>query len=362
MPKDYYNVLGVEKSASQDEIKKAFRKLAHQHHPDKPGGNEDKFKEANEAYQVLGDPEKRKKYDQFGSSAFSGGAGSGFAGENGGFGGGGFNGFGQGFEGVDLGDLFGDLGGMFGFGGGGRRGTPRGSDIQVDIELSFHDAIVGVERDIALTKAVPCERCAGLGAEPGTKMKECETCKGAGTITFQQRTMLGIIQNRRVCAECQGEGKIPETFCTSCRGVGLDHKRKTIKIKLPSGVNEGDMIRVRGEGEAAKGGQNGDLFLRMHVEHDPRFFRDGVTIRSVVEIGFSQAGLGTHVDVPVVEGGEVSLNIPAGTQSGTEMRLKGKGVPKGTHRGDHLVTIQVVTPKKLSREQKKLLEELNLNE
>lgn len=358
MAKDYYKVLGVEKGASQDEIKKAFRKLAHQYHPDKPTGDEEKFKEANEAYQVLGDEEKRKTYDQFGSAAFENG---GFGGGNG-FGGQGFGGFGQGFEGVDLGDIFGDLGDMFGFGGGGgrRRGTPKGADIHVDVKLSFHDAVFGVEHEFSVTKSVACERCGGVAAEPGTKMKECGTCHGSGTVTQQQRTILGVIQSRRVCDACQGEGQAPETPCTSCHGVGLEQKRKTLQVQLPSGLNDGDVIRVRGEGEAVKGGVTGDAFLRVRVTPDRRFVRDGTTIRSVVEVGFTQAALGTEVDVPIVDGGEVTLSIPAGVQSGTELRLKGKGVPKSGHRGDHLVSVRVVTPKKLSREQKKLLEELDL--
>ena len=364
MAKEYYKILGVEKNASQDEVKKAFRKLAHQHHPDKSGGDEEKFKEANEAYQVLSDPEKRRTYDQFGSSAFSGGAGSGFAGEQGenGFGGGGFGGFGQGFEGVDLGDIFGDLGDIFGFSTGGgreRRGTPRGADIQVDMELSFHDAVFGVEREVSVTKATACERCAGLGAEPGTKMKDCSACGGSGSVVHRERTMLGTMQTRRVCSECHGEGRMPETVCANCRGIGLEHKRKTVSVQMPSGVREGDIVRVRGGGEAVKSGTSGDLFLRIHVLPDPRFERDGFTLRSRVEIGFRQAALGTEVDVAVVDGGEVTLKIPAGVQSGAELRLKGKGVPQGHIRGDHLVTIQVVTPKKLSRHQKKLLEELD---
>lgn len=373
MAKDYYNILGVGKRASQEEIKKAFRKLAHQHHPDKSGGDEAKFKEANEAYQVLGDPEKRAKYDQFGSAAFFAGGRSAYGGEQGGFGGGqGFGGFGHGFsagggsgfagEGVDLGDIFGDLGDMFGFssgGGRGRRGTPRGADIQVDLELNFHDAVFGIEREVSLTKAVKCERCAGLGAEPGTKMKDCDTCGGSGSIVHQQRTMLGTMQTRRLCSACQGEGQTPETVCKNCRGIGLEHKRKTMSVRIPEGVSEGDMIRVRGEGEAVKSGTSGDLYLRVHVRPDSRFERDGHTIRSRAEIGFTQAALGTEVDVPVVDGGEVTLKIPPGIQSGTELRLKGKGVPAKGSRGDHLVIVQIVTPKKLSRQQRKLLEELD---
>lgn len=348
--KDYYKTLGVEKEASQEEIKKAFRKLAHQHHPDKPGGDEAKFKEANEAYQVLGDEKKRAQYDQFGSSAFDGNGG----------GGGGFGGFhAQGFEGVDFGDIFGD---MFGFGGGrgGRGRTRQGSDIQVDLELSFHDAIFGVQREITLTKMQSCAHCDGIGAEPGTKTHECETCHGSGTIVQEQRTMLGPIRTQRVCSECEGEGKVPETVCTTCHGSGLTKQKKTITIRIPSAVNHGDMIRVTGEGEAIKSGRAGDLFLRVFVKSDRRFVRDGYTIRSEVRVGFTQAGLGAELDVPTVDGGDVTIKVPAGTQSGTELRLRGKGVPHGSGRGDQLVTVQVVTPGKLSREQKKLLEELDL--
>lgn len=353
MAKDYYQTLGVNKSASQDEIKAAFRKLAHQHHPDKPGGDEAKFKEANEAYQVLGDAEKRKKYDQFGSAAFDPSTGSGGGGGFGGFDFSGFQGAG-GFE--DLGDIFGQ---MFGGRQQGRRAR-RGEDIVIDVELSFHDAVFGVTREVSVSKDSACERCGGIGAEPGSKMKTCDDCGGKGTKTVTQRTILGNMQTRVVCSTCDGNGEIPEKACTTCHGTGLEHKRKTLSINIPAGVDEGMMVRVRGEGEAMKGGQTGDLILRIHVEPDARFERDGDTIYSTAKIGFTQAALGATIEHDTVDG-PVELKIPAGTQSGAELRLKGKGVAERGHRGDQIVRVEVMTPTKLSREQKRLLEELDLN-
>lgn len=355
MSKDYYQTLGVNKSASADEIKSAFRKLAHQHHPDKPGGNEAKFKEANEAYQVLGDEEKRKKYDQFGSAAFEGGAGGGQ-----GFGGFDFSGFqgGGGFE--DLGEMFGD---MFGFGGrrGGAQRVRHGEDIHVDVDVSFHEAIFGVSKELNITKHNACERCGGVGAEPGTSMRTCEDCGGKGVKVVMQRTILGNMQSRVACPSCDGAGEVPKTVCTTCKGEGVTRGRKTLTVNIPGGVDDGNMVRVRGEGEAMKGGEPGDLLLRMHVAPDKRFERQGSTIYSTVEIGFTQAALGDTVDADTVDG-SVSLNIPAGTQSGTEFRLRGKGVPVRGGRGDQHVTVRVLTPKKLSKEQRRLLEELDLRE
>ncbi len=348
MSKDYYKILDVDRGASQDEVKKAFRKQAHKFHPDKEGGDEAKFKEANEAYQILGDAERRKTYDQFGSAAFeNGGAG---AGGFGGFGGGGF----QGFSGDmgDLGDIFGE---MFGFGGTKTKTRARrGSDIQVDLELTFEDAVFGVDRDIKLHKTIRCERCAGLGAEPGTTMNECKTCNGSGTIDKVQRTILGQIRTRAACDECGGDGKIPEKKCDSCRGVGVEKKQKTLTVSIPAGVDNGQTVRLRGEGEAGMySGPEGDLYLRIHVKPSKDFVREGNTIRSEAKIGFTQAAMGDTIEVKTVDG-KVDLKIPAGTQSGTEFRLKGKGIVGA----DHLVTAQVETPKKLSKKQKKLLEDL----
>ena len=256
MSKDYYKILNVERGASQDEVKKAFRKQAHKYHPDKENGDEAKFKEANEAYQVLGDEKKRQTYDQFGSAAF----------ENGGPGAGGFGGFGgaQGFSGFedlgDLGDIFGDV---FGFGGTRtktRTKARRGQDIQVDLELSFDEAVFGTDRDIKLHKTIRCERCSGLGAEPGTSMNECKTCSGSGVIDRVQKTILGHVRTRAACDNCGGDGKIPEKKCTGCSGVGVEKKQKTVTVSVPAGIDNNQTIRLRGEGEAAvHNGPEGDI-------------------------------------------------------------------------------------------------------
>lgn len=352
MAKDYYAILGVAKSASQDEVKAAFRKLAHQHHPDK-GGDEAKFKEVNEAYQVLGDAERRAKYDQFGSAAF----------EHGGAGGFDFNqAFGAGFDPNmfgDLGDLF---GGMFGGGGGGRGRRPKGQDMAFDVHLSFKESIFGVEKELPLPKNYSCDRCGGVGADPGSKMKTCDTCKGQGFTVIQQRSFFGTIQSRVACEVCHGSGEVPEKPCTQCHGKGTIHAKKTLRVEIPAGVEDGMQIRVRGQGEAmGRGGEAGDLYLRVHVDADPRFERDGDTIYVKKNVGFTQAALGDEVEVDTVDG-KVSMKVPPGTQSGEELRLRGKGVPSGRGRGDQIVIVNVVTPKHVSKEQRQLLEELNLRE
>jgi len=349
MSKDYYKILDVDKSASQDDVKKAFRKQAHKYHPDKEGGDEDKFKEANEAYQILGDPERRKTYDQFGSAAFENGGAGGFGGR-GGFGGAG------GFEDLgDLGDIFGD---MFGFGGRGKTRARRGSDLQVDLELEFKEAVFGTDRDIKLHKTVKCERCAGQGAEPGTSLNECKICKGSGVIEKVQRTILGHMRTRVACDECGGDGKIPEKQCTGCSGHRVERKQKTLTVSIPVGIDNGQTIRLRGEGEAGpQGGPEGDLYLRIHVKPSKEFIREGNTIKTKAEIGFTQAALGDTIEVKTVDG-QVDLKIPAGTQAGTEFRLRGKGIAGG----DQIVTAQVMTPKKLSRKQKEMLSNLDLTE
>lgn len=351
MAKDYYHILGVDKKASAEDLKKAFRALAHKHHPDKPGGNVEKFKEINEAYQALGDAEKRAKYDQFGSAAFDG---SGGGGPNP-FGGGGgfdFSGFqGGGFE--DLGDIF---GGMF---GGGRQRQQRGNDIQVDVDLSFKDAVFGVDRPVSLTKPSTCVRCGGVGGEPGSKMKSCHDCGGKGIKNVTQRTILGNVQTRVSCPSCDGEGEIPEKPCTECQGSGVARRKVSLTVTIPAGTDDGVVYRVRGEGEAMRGGQAGDLLVRVHVEPDPRFEREGSTVYSSAKIGFTQAALGDDIDVETLDG-TVELKIPAGTQGGAQFRLRGKGVPSRSGRGDQVVTVEVVTPTKLSREQRELLEKLNL--
>ena len=359
MSKDYYKILGVAKGASTEEIKKAFYKLAHQHHPDKAGGDAEKFKEINAAYQVLGDAQKRQQYDQFGSAAFEQGGfgGSGFSAGGGPASGWDFSGF-QGADFGDLGDIFGD---MFGFGGGGRGRKQRGQDIQVDIELSFVEAAFGVEKEISLTKPSACERCGGTGGEPGVKMKKCAECDGQGIKVKMQRSILGMIQHRATCEKCHGNGEVPEKVCSTGDGTGIQNKKKVLTITIPPGVEDRAVLRVRGEGEAIKGGVSGDFFVRIYVRPDQRFEREGNDVFSHLKIGFTQAALGDSVEVETLDG-KVDLRIPMGTQSGAQLRLRERGIPSGRGRGDHFVVVEVMTPTKLSKQQKSLLEELGLRE
>jgi len=350
MSKDYYNILGVDKSASQDEIKKAFRKMAHKHHPDKAGGDEEKFKEINSAYQVLGDESKRKQYDQFGDAGVGGAGG---AGGFGGFGGQGVN--------VDFGDL-GDLGDIFGgmFGGGGRgRRKARGNDIQVDVTLEVKDVVHGVEKELNLRKTAVCKKCDGTGAKDA-KTKSCVTCHGSGVVSAPTRTPFGVINRQKACDACHGRGSVPEVECGECHGAGVVKRESSIKVNIPAGVEDGATMRVRGAGEAAPyGGESGDLFIRLYYKANKDFVIDGNDVRSKLEIGFSQAALGDTVSVKTVDG-DVKIKIPAGIQSHSEMAISGKGVAGEWKRGSHIVTIIVVTPKKLNRKQRRTLEELNL--
>ncbi len=348
MSKDYYSILGVEKGANKDEIKKAFRKKAHELHPDKQGGDEAKFKEINEAYQVLGDETKRQQYDQYGST-FDGA---------GGFPGGGFGG-GQGMHFEDLSDLFGGMFGGGGFGGGGAR-QAQGNDIQVDVKLSFKESVFGADKELTVSKNNKCERCAGNGGEPGKGLKKCGDCGGNGVKVIMQRTMFGNVQTRVTCGTCSGNGEIPEVKCTACSGSGLAYGKRTLRVSIPPGVEHGMKMRVRNEGESIGArGANGDLYVRIFVENDPRFERADDDIYSVQKIGFTQAALGDEVETDTVDG-KVKLKIPAGIQSGEKLRLRGKGVQTPRGRGDHYVVIEIITPKKLSRAEKRLLEELDL--
>jgi molecular chaperone DnaJ len=362
MSKDYYKVLGLEKNASQDDIKKAFRKLAHEHHPDKKGGNDAKFKEANEAYSVLGDEKKRAQYDQFGAAGpggFQGGQGGagGFNPNDFGFDFSGFNQNGQG-PGVDfdLGDLFGDI-----FGGG-RQKVKRGSDIQVDIELSFEDSIFGVEKDIVLNKASVCAECSGSGAKKGSKTKTCHTCAGKGRVTEVRRSIMGSFQTQRTCDTCHGSGKEPEEKCPICHGMGVTKRNQEIKVKIPASVEEGEMVRLTGAGEAISGGQSGDLYIRIHVKKHPLFRKDGPHLVTDVDVKLSDALLGMTYPLKTLDG-DISLKIPEGVHHDEILRVKGKGAPttprgRDGHRGDILVNIHIVMPKRLSKEARKMVEEL----
>jgi molecular chaperone DnaJ len=375
MSKDYYNILGIGKDATDDEIKKAYRKLAHQHHPDKPGGDEARFKEVNEAYQVLSDKEKREQYDQYGQTfeqaQSQGGGFSGFEGFRD------FSSFAEGFD-FNFGsgarggqrngssgfeDIFGDIFSQAGFGSGARGGRSRryrGEDIQVDVEIKFSEMAEGIEREIELYKRVKCEKCQGEGVEPGSKKVECPTCRGEGQIKTNRRTILGTFQQVNVCPDCQGEGKIPEKKCKKCGGDGRTREYEKIRVKIPAGIKDGQTVRLENMGEAGeKGGEAGDLYVNVHVLPDERFSRDGDDIRSEVRISFSQAALGDKISVDTI-GGEVKLKIPAGTQSGETFRLKGHGVKHlGRYGyGDHYIKIQLETPTNLTREQREILEKL----
>ena len=364
--KDYYEILGISKSATQGEIKKAYRKLALQYHPDKGGGKEAeaKFKEINEAYSVLSDPAKRKSYDQFGRNPF----GSGANGQAGGFNHGQYGGFnGQGFN-INYEDLggFGDIFETF-FGGGGRGRSgakqKRGADIEAEIRVDFKESVFGTEKDFKMMTHIVCERCDGKGAEPGKGLKTCPTCKGSGKIQSATRTIFGTFAQTQECDTCHGAGKVPEEMCKKCSGTGRVKEQVTIRVKIPAGVDEGQIIRLPGKGEAAEsGGKPGDLYLRVRVQPDKRFRRNGFDIDNEVDITFPQAALGTIVEVETIDG-KITLKIPSGTQSGKTFKLSGKGVTKlhGRGRGDHLVTVNVKTPTNLSRHQKKLLEEFEQN-
>jgi len=360
MGKDYYNILGVSKTATPEEIKVAFRKAAHKYHPDKSTGDEAKFKEMNEAYQILGNEEKRRQYDQFGSTfsqnGFNGAGGQGF--------GQGFGGFSQGFNinMDDLGEMFGGFGDIFGFGGGrnGKEKTVRGNDLEMIVTLSFEEAIFGTEKELNITKYVQCTACHGSGADPSAKIETCTTCNGSGRVSKVKRTILGNIQMQSPCENCHGEGQTISKYCTTCRGGGVVRDDVKLNVNIPAGIDHGENLRLSGQGEAGqKGGQNGDLYLRIKVASSKKFKREGYNIFSELKISISEASLGTKKDVETVHG-SVSLKIPAGTQSGKVFLLRDKGVPElqGRGRGDHLVQVIITIPDSLNRKQKQLLEEL----
>ncbi len=359
--RDYYEVLGVGKNASPDEIKKAFRRLAVQYHPDKEGGDEAKFKEVNEAYEVLKDESKRKRYDQFGHAGIGSSAasdGNPFAG----FGGG------QGQEiHFDFGDLgLGDILGSFfggGFNGGNARThsrTARGRDVETSVELTFEQAVFGTEVDVKLNLEDVCEHCKGTTVEPGYELKVCDTCKGSGQVVNVTRTIFGNIQQASICPKCHGRGKVPEKACTVCRGMGTKVKSQTIGLKIPAGIDDGATIRLREHGEAVANGPKGDLYVNIRVKSHKHFTREGDLILSEEHVNMVGAALGTHIEVETVDG-PVTMKVPAGTQSGTDFKLSNHGVPhmKGGSRGAHIVTVVVDTPTRLSRKQRELLEELN---
>lgn len=355
--KDYYSILGVNKTATQDEIKSAFRKLAHTYHPDKGGGNEAKFKEISEAYGVLGDAKKRAQYDTYGSS---------FSADQGGFsGGGGFSGFdgfdfsqftqggGEGFN-FDINDMFGDI-----FGGGSRKKrTKRGRDIQMDLDISFSESVFGVEKEINLTKPSTCDLCGGSGAEKNSEMNTCGVCHGKGKIEKLNRSFFGTVVTESVCEKCQGQGKIPKNKCHKCYGQGIVQKSESLKVKIPADVNNGDSVRLNQAGEAVTNGIPGDLYIKLHIRKDKNFRKEGKNIITDLPIKLSDALLGAEYELATLEG-NIKVKIPEGLAFGEILRISNKGVPiTKSQRGDLLIKITIEIPRYLSKDAKKKIQEL----
>lgn len=357
MARDYYEILGVDKGADEAALKSAYRKMAMKFHPDRNPGDksaEAKFKEINEAYDVLKDPQKRAAYDRFGHEGFQR-AGGHHAG--GGFGGGGF---GNGFEG-NFEDLFEDLmGGLFGGGGpqSRRSHVSRGADLRYNVEISLEEAFSGTKLDVSYPTTVACEVCRGSGAKPGTKPVTCPTCHGAGNIQFRQ----GFFQMSRTCPDCGGTGQVIKDKCTACHGAGRVRKTKKLNVNIPAGVDDGTRLRLAGEGEAgAHGGEAGDLYVFISVKPHALFKRDGLNLFLEVPVGMIDAALGTELDIPTVDGGKTTLKVPAGTQPGETLRLPGFGMPalsRPRDKGDLMVRMQVEVPSRLTKHQKEVLEGL----
>jgi molecular chaperone DnaJ len=357
--KNYYDILGIQKSASEEEIKKAFRKLAQKYHPDKKGGDEAKFKEASEAYAVLSDQKKRAEYDTYGKT-FAGGAPGGNSGA--GFGGFDFSNFQQGFGGqngqnveFDLGDIFGDIFGASE--GGSSRGQARGRDISIDIELTFRESIFGAERRVLISKMAVCEVCSGSGAKKGSKMATCKTCNGKGELRETRNTFFGNFTSARLCPTCNGKGEVPETPCDTCHGDGILKRQEEIHIAVPAGVQDGEMIRMPGRGEAAKGGGSGDLYVKLHVKKDVAFTRDANNLLTALPIKLTDALLGGEYRIRTLDGEEV-VKVPAGIVHGEIIKVRGKGVPNARARGDLLIRIDIEFPKKLSKTARDLIDKL----
>ena len=351
--RDYYEVLGIQKGASEDEIKKAYKKLARKYHPDMNPGDkeaEEKFKEVNEANEVLSDPEKKARYDQFGFAGVD---------PNYGAGAGGAGGFGGGFDFGDLGDIFGSFFGG-GFGGGQRRNPnapQRGESIRASVSVSFTDAAFGCEKSVTLERSEMCGTCKGNGCAPGTTPEVCPDCHGTGTVQVRRQTPMGVFASNGPCRKCGGTGRLIHQPCPDCRGGGTVRKRKTIQVTIPAGIDHGQTISLRGQGNAGKnGGPAGDLLITVMVQPHDLFRRDGVDVFCEAPITFTQAVLGAELEIPTIDG-KVKYSIPEGTQTGTVFRLKGKGIPvlNGRGRGDQYVTVTIETPRNLSKEQKEAL-------
>ena len=357
--KDYYNVLGVDKKADKEEIKKAFRKLAHKYHPDKGGTDEAKFKEITEAYSILSDDKKRREYDTYGQAFPGGGARSTGSGQGGNpFAGFDFSQFQQGFGGggveFDFGDVFGDV-----FGGrGGHARTPRGRDISIDLEIPFKDAIFGTTRTVLIGKVSTCAHCRGNGAKPGTDLETCKTCNGSGRVHEMRNSILGQFSSVRTCSDCDGSGKIPKEKCPECKGHGVRRQEEEMHISVPAGIDNGEMIRLPGQGEAIKAGTAGDLYVKVHVKPHATFNRDGVNLVMNLPVKMTDALLGTTVSVETLEGKTLEVKIPVMRHVEELLRVPGKGIPYEGSRGDLIIRLEVALPHKLSGKAKKAVEEL----
>lgn len=361
--RDYYEVLGVSKTATDDELKKAYRKMAKKYHPDANPDNkeeaEKKFKEVNEAYENLSDPQKRKMYDQFG---FNGPQGFGGAGQGGGY----YSYSSSGFDGFDMGDLGDIFSSFFGGGFGGRSSRPnngprKGNDIRHDIEITFEDAFLGVKKEIVVTRSEECDTCHGSGARPGTSAETCSVCHGSGQVRQVQNTILGQMQTTRTCTNCHGTGKVIKEPCTNCRGKGKVRKQARVSINIPAGINDNQTVVLRGEGDVGeKGGPKGDIYITVHLKRHSIYTRKGDNVLCDIPITITQATLGAELQIPMVNGEKVSYKIPDGTQTGTKFTIKNKGFKSinSNWQGDFVFTVVVQTPKKLTSEQRELLTKL----
>lgn len=359
--RDYYEVLGVDKNATDEELKRAYRKLAKKYHPDANPDNkkeaEAKFKEVNEAYETLSDSQKRKMYDQFGPDGPQG-----FGGGQGGY----YSYSGSGFDGFDMGDLGDIFSSFFGGGFGGKTSRPKngptkGADLKYDIEISFEESFLGVEKEITFNREETCHVCHGEKAKPGTKVETCSMCGGTGQIRQVQTTILGQMQTTRTCTNCHGEGKVIKEPCENCRGKGKVRKSTKIKVKIPAGIDDNQTIILRGEGSSGtKGGAKGDLYITVHLKHNSLYTRKGDNVLCDIPITITQATLGAEIEIPLVDGSKEKYKIPEGTQTGTKFKIRGKGFKSvnRNYQGDFIFTAIVQTPKKLTKEQRELLVEL----
>jgi len=366
--KNYYEILGVDKKASKDDIKKAFRKLAHKYHPDKGGTDEAKFKEITEAYSVLNDDKRRREYDTYGQ-AFAGGPSTGSGQTGSPFGGFDFSQFQQGFGNVDFSDIFSDIfsaGGGSAFGGGDifgggratRSRTPRGRDISIDLEIPFRDAVFGTTRTVLIAKVSTCATCNGSGAKPGAGLETCATCNGSGRVRETRNSIFGQFTSVRACAICDGSGKIPKEKCPECKGRGIRRKEEEITVNIPSGIDNGEMIRMPQRGEAIKTGVAGDLYVKIHVKPHPTFHREGSNLVMRLPVKLTDALLGTTASIETLEGKTLEVKIPPMKRVEESLRIAGRGVPISHNRGDLIIHLETALPNKLSGKAKKAVEDL----